>query len=76
MTSPRAPTLFQIVEVSDVHHTNNLFCRDISAAQEKYPCSDDNGTAFFQTLIALEDPDVFVFTGELGPTVLFKSSEK
>ena len=47
-----------------MHHTNNLFCRDISAAQEKYPCSDDNGTAFFQTLIALEDPDVFVFTGE------------
>lgn len=44
--------------------TGNLFCKDISAAQEKYPCSDKNGTTFFQSLIALEDPDAFVFTGD------------
>ena len=47
-----------------MHHTGNLFCTDISKAQEKYPCSDANATTFFQTLIALEDPDAFVFTGD------------
>jgi hypothetical protein len=50
--------------VSDVHHTGNLFCKDISAAQQKYPCSDANGTAFFRQVIADEDPDVFIFTGD------------
>jgi len=60
----RADGTFKITEVSDIHHTGNLFCKDISAAQEKYPCSDANATTFFQTLIALEDPDVFVFTGD------------
>ena len=47
-----------------MHHTGNLFCKDISAAQQKYPCSDANGTAFFQQAIKDEDPDVFVFTGD------------
>jgi hypothetical protein len=60
----RADGTFKIVEVSDVHHTGNLFCKDISAAQQKYPCSDANGTAFFQQAILDEDPDVFVFTGD------------
>ena len=55
---------FKIVEVSDVHHTGNLFCTDISKAQQAYPCSDANGTAFFQQAIRDEDPDVFVFTGD------------
>jgi hypothetical protein len=55
---------FKLVEVSDVHHTGNLFCKDISAAQQRYPCSDANGTAFFQQAIRDEDPDVFVFTGD------------
>ena len=36
----RADGTFKLVEVSDVHHTGNLFCTDISKAQEKYPCSD------------------------------------
>jgi len=63
-TNCREDGTFKMVEVSDIHHTGNLFCKDISAAQEKYPCSDANATTFFQKLIELEDPDVFVFTGD------------
>lgn len=32
--------------------------------QEAYPCSDANGTTFWQTVIQREDPDLFVFTGD------------
>lgn len=47
-----------------MHHTGALGCRDLSPAQQKYPCSDANGTAFFRELVRAEDPDVFVFTGD------------
>ena len=39
-------------------------CVDLSDAQRKWPCSDANGTAFWRALVAEEDPDVFVFTGD------------
>ena len=65
LARPPAPQgTFKIVEVSDIHHTGNLFCKDISPSQQKWPCSDANGTAFFQQAIRDEDPDVFVFTGD------------
>ncbi len=60
----RADGTFKIVEVSDVHFTRNLRCNDLSASQQKYPCSDANGTAFWRKMIAEEDPDVFLFTGD------------
>jgi hypothetical protein len=60
----RADGTFKIVEVSDVHFTLNSKCNDLSAAQQRYPCSDANATAFWRTLIAEEDPDLFLFTGD------------
>ena len=53
----RADGTFKIVEVSDTHFTRNLFCRDLSPAQERYPCSDANATAFWRKLIVEEDPE-------------------
>jgi hypothetical protein len=35
-----------------------------SPAQEKYPCSDANGTNFWKSVVEIEQPDVFVFTGD------------
>jgi hypothetical protein len=60
----RSDGTFKIVEVSDTHFTNNLFCKDLSPAQERYPCSDRNATEFWKKLIQEEDPDVFIFTGD------------
>jgi hypothetical protein len=42
----------------------NKACNDLSPAQSRWPCSDANGTAFWRSLIALEDPDLFLFTGD------------
>ena len=60
----RADGTFKAVEVSDTHFTHNLFCKDLSPAQERFPCSDANATAFWRKLIIEEDPDVFIFTGD------------
>jgi hypothetical protein len=60
----RADGTFKIVEVSDTHFTRNHRCTDLSAAQQRYPCSDANATAFWRTLIEEEDADVFLFTGD------------
>lgn len=60
----RVDGTFKLTEVSDTHYTQNIFCKDISSEQEKYPCSDANGTNFFKSVVELEEPDVFVFTGD------------
>jgi hypothetical protein len=60
----RSDGTFKIVEVSDVHFTNNSKCNDLSPSQQQFPCSDANYSAFLRSLIALEDPDVILFTGD------------
>ncbi len=60
----RSDGTFKVVEVSDTHFTRNLFCNDLSPAQERYPCSDENATAFWRKIIVEEDPDLFLFTGD------------
>lgn len=60
----RSDGTFKAVEVSDVHFTNNPFCKDLSPSQQKWPCSDKNGTEFWTKLIEQEDPDLFIFTGD------------
>ena len=60
----RADGTFKIVEVSDTHFTRNHRCNDLSTAQQRFPCSDANATAFWRQLIVDEDPDVFLFTGD------------
>ena len=60
----RADGTFKAVEVSDTHFTRNPACNDLSKTQQAYPCSDANATAFWRKLIAEEDPDVFIFTGD------------
>lgn len=69
----RADGTFKIVEVSDTHFTRNHRCNDLSAAQERYPCSDANATAFWRTLIEAEAPDVFLFTGDAGTSPAARS---
>jgi hypothetical protein len=60
----RADGTFKAVEVSDTHFTNNPRCNDLSPAQQRFPCSDKNGTEFWAKLIQQEDPDLFIFTGD------------
>ena len=51
-------------QVSDTHYTRNPKCNDLSPSQQRFPCSDDNATAFWRKLAVEEDPDLFLFTGD------------
>ncbi|KAJ1698236.1 hypothetical protein LUZ63_006748 [Rhynchospora breviuscula] len=56
---------FKILQVADMHYGNGAVtrCRDVPPAEAPY-CSDLNTTQFFNRLIADENPDLIVFTGD------------
>ena len=55
---------FRIVHVSDAHyHSAQEACRD--ATPSSYPCTHANTTAFLRSVIALEQPHMVAFTGDM-----------
>ncbi|XP_078176162.1 purple acid phosphatase 28 isoform X1 [Carex rostrata] len=56
---------FKILQVADMHYGNGAVtrCRDVPPAEASY-CSDLNTTQFLERLIAAENPDLIVFTGD------------
>ena len=55
---------FRILHVSDAHyHSEQEVCRD--ATPSSYPCTHANTTAFLRSAIALEQPHMVAFTGDM-----------
>lgn len=55
---------FRILHVSDAHyHSAQEACRDV--APSAYPCTHENTTAFLLSVIALEQPHMIAFTGDI-----------
>ncbi|KAG2326997.1 hypothetical protein Bca4012_035902 [Brassica carinata] len=56
---------FKILQVADMHYANgaSTWCKDVRLSQ-LFQCSDLNTTAFMTRVIALEKPDLIVFTGD------------
>lgn len=61
---------FRILHISDVHYGDHTgveegdgSCMNIRADQ--FPCTGRNSTAFLEWLIAVEEPDLIVFTGDI-----------
>ncbi|GBG81339.1 hypothetical protein CBR_g32012 [Chara braunii] len=56
---------FKILQIADMHYENGeqTPCSDIPESWEA-TCSDLNTTSFVQRLIASEDPDLIVFSGD------------
>eukprot|EP00877_Chromochloris_zofingiensis_P005191 jgi/Chrzof1/14673/Cz09g11180.t1 len=56
---------FKIIQIADIHYTNGAStpCEDIIPVVQE-PCSDLNSTAWMAELLAIEKPDLVVFTGD------------
>lgn len=56
---------FKILQIADMHYANGATtkCKDV-LPREREHCSDLNTTAFVKRLIAAEQPDLIVFTGD------------
>lgn len=58
---------FKLVQFADLHWANGNAsdCRDLTAEQQQYPCSDLNTSAFMAAVLDAEAPvDLVVFTGD------------
>ena len=55
---------FKIVHLSDIHYEIGpaTQCRNVPLS---YPCSGQNSTDFIQRVLAVEKPDLVVFTGDV-----------
>lgn len=55
---------FKLLHISDVHYEiPSPFCDDILLSQ--LPCDESNSTSFLSWLIATEQPDLVVHTGDI-----------
>jgi len=67
----RADGSFTILQIADIHWQHDEEapyesggCQDLSARENLWYCSDSNSSEFISLLIAAEDPDLLVFTGD------------
>ena len=58
---------FKILHLSDIHYEvgPSTLCRNVPVSLAAFPCSGLNSTAFIRRVLALERPDLVVFTGDV-----------